>query len=57
MNLRQLSKHLDKQALTFARTGEIKKTFAAMELAAFIRRQPKTFQNTNFSLDMLDNNK
>jgi hypothetical protein len=57
MNLRQLSKHLDKQALRFARQGEINKTFAAMGLAAFIRRQPKSFQSTKFSLDMLDNNK
>lgn len=54
MNLRKLARHLDKQALMFARKGEIKKTFASMELAAFIRRQSKEFQRMKFSLDILD---
>jgi len=57
MNLRQLAKHLDKQAIMFARNGEVKKTFASMEVAAFIRRKPKEFQKIKFSLDNVDNNK
>lgn len=41
MTFRQLAKHLDKNAMAFANAGDLKKAFVAMEIAAFIRRQPK----------------
>jgi hypothetical protein len=53
MTLKQLAKHLDKRAIEFARIGEIQKTFAAMEIAAFIRRKSASEQN----LDMMHTDK
>lgn len=41
MNFRQLAKQLDKNAMAFVKAGDLKKAFAAMEVAAVIRRQPK----------------
>lgn len=41
MNFRQLAKQLDKNAMTFVEAGDLKRAFAAMEIAAVIRRQPK----------------
>ena len=41
MTFRQLAKQLDKNAMTFVIAGDLKLAFAAMELAASIRRQPK----------------
>ena len=41
MNFRQLAKQLDKNAMAFVKSGDLKRAFAAMEVAAVIRRQPK----------------
>lgn len=43
MNFRQLAKQLDKNAMAFVNTGDLKRAFAAMEVAAVIRRKPKEF--------------
>lgn len=57
MKLKQLAKHLDTRALMFARSGEIKKSFASMEVAAFIRRQSKDYQRMEISLDISGDDK
>ena len=44
MTLSKLAKQLDKNALRFAALGDMKRAFAAMGLAAHIRRQPKEYQ-------------
>lgn len=41
MNFRQFAKQLDKNAMAFVKSGDLKRAFAAMEVAASIRRQPK----------------
>ena len=41
MNFRQLAKQLDKNAMYFVDSGDLKRAFAAMEVAAFIRQQSK----------------
>lgn len=41
MNFRQLAKQLDKNAMDFVDSGDLKRAFASMEVAAFIRRQSK----------------
>jgi hypothetical protein len=51
MTLKQLAKHLDNRALMFARSNEIGKSMAAMEVAAFIRRKPKDIQKLKIDLD------
>jgi len=50
MTLKQLANRLDKRAIEFAQMGEIQKTFAAMEIAAFIRRKCVSEQRTKISL-------
>lgn len=57
MTLKQLAKHLDTRALHFARSGNIKKSFASMEIAAYIRRKPKEFQKLSILLDFFDADK
>lgn len=43
MTFRQLAKNLDKNAIAFANRGNLAHAFAAMEVAAYIRRKPKSF--------------
>lgn len=50
MTLLKLAKQLDKNALRFAAAGDMKRAFAAMGLAAHIRRQPKEQQRIKVSL-------
>lgn len=50
MKLKQLAKHLDRRAILFIQTGQVDKSIAAMEVAAFIRRQTKEFQKIKFLL-------
>lgn len=57
MTLKQLAKHLDTRALHFARSGNIKKSFASMEIAAYIRRKPKEFQKLSIPLHFFDADK
>jgi hypothetical protein len=57
MKLKQLAKHLDTRALMFARSGDLKKSFASMEVAAFIRRQSKAYQRMEISIDIFADDK
>lgn len=50
MTLSKLAKQLDKNALRFAALGDMKRAFAAMGLAAHIRRQPKEYQLLKVSI-------
>jgi len=44
MTFYQLSKRLDKNAMLFVKSGDLKKAFAAMECAATIRRMDPKVQ-------------
>ena len=50
MALSRLAKQLDKNALRFAASGDMKRAFAAMGLAAYIRRQSKEHQRLRVSI-------
>ena len=50
MTLSKLAKQLDKNALRFAASGDMRRAFAAMGLAAHIRRQPKEHQRLKMSI-------
>lgn len=50
MTLSKLAKQLDKNALRFAALGDMKRAFAAMGLAAHIRRQPRKHQRLTVSI-------
>ena len=44
MTFRQFAKQLDKNATVFVNAGDLKKAFAAMEIAATIRRMDPKIQ-------------
>ncbi len=49
MTFSQLAKRLDKNAMTFVNTGDLKKAFAAMEVAATIRRMDPKIQKMSYT--------
>lgn len=51
MTMKQLAKTLDQNAVKFANNGQLEKAFAAMELAAHIRRKPQHFLRLRVELN------
>jgi len=51
MTFYQLSKQLDKNAMNFVNKGDLKRAYAAMEVAAIIRRMDSEIQKSKFTME------